>query len=336
MTERHTDWNLRYCHTNFPGDDYTVYGHAPLARAIEKATGNQVKITLQGGESGIKSDLIWENVIEGKQDFGWIYTGLDPDRFSNIEVCTLPFLFKDTISGAQATWQLFTRYSSIRDQFKEVKVLSTWITQPYFIAGRNCFYHALEDLKDKKVRAALGPPSDFVKALGAQPVLVSRNEVNQAFENCQIDAALLPAEAYLAFKTHKVAPFITRVATVATVNALVMNEQVWKKLPLTIQEEIMEVCGEKAALHFASQVFEKSERDLSRLIEASNQTMVGLVTGEMYEYYLPDEEKKRWIEKSGRPVWEKWVREREKAGVADASSILQDALALAEQYQGQS
>jgi TRAP-type transport system periplasmic protein len=327
MLPTNATWHLTYSHTNFPGDDYTVYGHTPLARSIEKATGEKVRISLQGGESGVKSDQIWENVKSGKSDIGWLFTGLYPGRFSAIEVSTLPYLYSNTIVGSRVSWRLFEKYAAIREQFRDVKVLSIWITQPYFIAGRNRFYRVLSDFEGQKIRAALGPPSDFVKELGAIPCLVTRNEVNRAFQAGDIAAALLPAEAYLAFKTWEVAPFITQVATVATVNALVMNLAKWNSISADTQEMIMKASGESAAVHFAREVFEKSALDLQKVVASAR--------GKIQEYRLPGNELKNWITKSGRPVWETWVNTQSQAGLAEAQVILEDARLMSERLSTQ-
>jgi TRAP-type transport system periplasmic protein len=320
LTEK--TWNLRYGHTNRSTDDFTLKGHVPYAQSIEKATNNRVKITLSGTEdrlkSGLSNEQIWSEVKSGSTDIGWLYTGLYPGQFSYIEVSTLPFLYPSAGIGSQVTWQIFTSYPEIQSQFRDVKVLAIWITEPYFIAGKSQFYKTIPDFKGQIIRAGGGPPSAFVKALGASTVMVTRTEINQAFEKNVIDAALLPAEAYLAFKTYMVAPYITRVSTVATVNALVMNLSLWNNFPKDIQDQIMIVSGETASVNFGHQVFDKDSDEMADIIKKSG--------GKIMEYVPPTEEINKWIEKSGKPVWNAWVKAQEEAGLINAQQILDDVL----------
>jgi TRAP-type transport system periplasmic protein len=317
-------WNLSYVHTNTPSDDYTLYGHIPFARSIEIAVCGRIQITLYGSETRIKNDQILDHVKSGKSDIGLIYTGLYPGKFSYIEVSALPYLYPNSRVGSRVTWQLFTQHPGIQSQFKDVKVLAIWITEPYIIAGRNRFYKTPDDFKGQRVRAGSGPPSDFVKALGGIPVLVTRTEVNQAFKNNTIDAALLPAESCLAFNTCEVAPFITWVSTVSTVNALVMNLNLWKSFPKDIQQSIMNVSGETASVHFGREVFDKSRQDMKCTIKKSG--------GKIHEYTPPWDEIQRWIEKSGQPVWNSWVQNQTMTGLVNAQQILDDALDRSREY----
>jgi TRAP-type transport system periplasmic protein len=317
-------WNLKYSHTNAAADDYTTYGHLPFTRSIEKATNGKVKITLMGAETGIKSEQIWNDVKSGKTDIGWLYTGLYGGQFSYIEVNTLPYLYPSAGVGGRVTWQLLAQYPGIQSQFKDVKVLAAWITEPYFIAGKSRFYRTMEDFQGQKIRAGIGPPSDFVKALGASPVMVTRTEVNQYFANNSIDAALLPAEAYLAFKTYYVAPYITWVSTVATVNALVMNLTLWNSFPQDIQNRIMSVSGETASVNFGSRVFDKSRQDMQEIIKKSG--------GNILEYTPSQDDLQRWIDQSGKPVWNSWVQTQTAKGLNNAQQILDDALARSRKY----
>ncbi len=318
-------WSLRYSQTNTADSAYTLNGHIPYARSIERATGGRVSITVTGPEALQSTDQILGDVKAGRADIGWLYTGLYPGQFSFVEVSTLPYLYPDAVVGARVTWELFARYPELQSQFRDVKVLALWITEPYFIAGKSRFYRTLDDFPGQRIRAAVGPPSDFVRALGGTPVLVSRIEVNQKFQNDEIGAALLPSEAYLAFKTYEVAPYLTRVSTVATVEGLVMNLDVWNRFPKEVQDQIMSVSGEVASVHFGTQVYDASRLELQAFIKTS---------GKIQEYTPPTAELQRWIDRSGTPVWDAWVQTQEAKGLANARQILDDALARSRQYGG--
>ncbi len=316
-------WNLNYAHENTPTEYYTIYGHIPYAQDIEKATNGKVKITLCGEQSLMKSDRVWDGVKSGKVDVGWIFTGYYPGLFSFIEVSALPFLYPNASVGGKVTWQLFSKYPQIQSQFKDVKVLAIWATEPYFIAGRSKFYQKIDDFQGQKVRAGNGPPADFVRALGGNPVLVGMPDVYLNLQNGTLDAGLLPAEAYAGRKIFEVAPYATYVGTTSTVNAIIMNLDLWNSFPRDIQDQIMNVSGEKASVRFSSQVFDKSRQDMKGTIEG--------LGGKIQEYTLPQDELQIWTDKAGKPVWKSWVQTQTAAGLTNAQQILDEALALSQQ-----
>ena len=41
-------------------------------------------------------------------------------------------------------------------------------------------------------------------------------------------------------------------------------------------------------------------------------------------YSLPDDERQRWLEKGGKPIWDQWVKKMESKGNADAQKILDE------------
>ena len=48
-------------------------------------------------------------------------------------------------------------------------------------------------------------------------------------------------------------------------------------------------------------------------------------------YSLPDEERKRWLEKAGKPIWDQWVKKMEGKGIANAQEILDTAVSLSKE-----
>jgi len=313
-------WNLNYAHENTPSEYFTLYGHVPFAQDIEKVTDGKVKITFHGEQTLIKSSQIWDGVKSGKVDMGWMFTGYYPGQFSLIEVSALPFLYPNATVGGKSTWQLFSKYPQIQSQFKDVKILAIWTTEPYFIGARSKFYRKAEDFQGQKIRAGNGPQADFVKALGGNPVMVGMPEVYLNLQNGSLDAALLPAEAYAGRKIFEVAPYATYVSTAAVVNAIIMNLDLWNSFPKDIQDQITSVSGEKASVRFSSQVFDKSYQDMKGNIEAFG--------GKIQEYSLPQDELQIWINKAGKPVWNSWVQAQTAAGLTGAQQILDDAIAL--------
>ena len=55
-------------------------------------------------------------------------------------------------------------------------------------------------------------------------------------------------------------------------------------------------------------------------------------TGKSIEVFaLPDEERQRWLDKAGKPIWKKWVETLQAKGVSNAQEILDTAVALSKE-----
>ena len=317
-------WDLKYTFEQALTAPYSYDGHIPFAEAIEEATNGRVKVTLYDSSSLMKSNQAWEGVKAGTADMGWLFTGLYPGQFAAAEASTLPFMFPNAEVGGRVTWEIFNKYPEIQEKFKDVKVLTTWTSEPYFIVSRSKFYKTVEDFKGQKIRATGGPPTDFVKAMGASPMSVAMPDCYLNLQKGVFDAMLVPAEAYTGWKLYEVAPYATYVPTVAMYFAAILNLNTWNSFPKEIQDQIMSVAGEKAAIQYSGGVFDKAHEEQNELIRQAG--------GTIYEYTVPEEELQRWIEIAGKPVWDAWVKAQQEAGLTNAQQILDDTIALSEKY----
>jgi TRAP-type C4-dicarboxylate transport system substrate-binding protein len=320
-------WELKYSHEQAVTAYYNVYGHQPMKEAIEKATNGVVKVTLYDSQTLVKSQQLWEAVKAGTADMGWLFTGYFPNQFSFAEASTLPFVFPNAAVGGKVTWEIYNKYPEIQAQFKDVKVLAAWTTEPYFIVSRSKFYKSLDDFANMKIRAPGGPPTEFVKALGATPMMKGMPDCYMDLKNGVFDAMPIPAEAYTGFKIYEVAPYVTYAPTVAMFHALIMNLNTWNSFPKEVQDQIMSVAGEKGSVMYSGGVFDKARADMKDTITKAGSSI--------QEYTLTDAEKQAWIDKAAKPVWDAWVKAQSGKGLTNAQQILDDTLALSKKYGSQ-
>jgi TRAP-type C4-dicarboxylate transport system substrate-binding protein len=317
-------WNLKYSFEQSLTAPYSYDGHIPYGKAIEEATNGKVKVTLYDSSSLMKSTQIWEGVKAGTTDMGWLFTGLYPGQFSVAETNTLPFMFPNAEVGGRVSWALFEKYPEIQAKFKDVKVLTAWTTEPYFMISRSKFYKTMDDFKGEKIRAPGGPPTDFIKAMGGSPLSIAMPDCYLNLQKGVFDAMLVPAEAYTGWKLYEVAPYATYMATVAMNHSVIMNLNTWNSFPKEVQDQIMSVSGEKAAVQFSGGTFDKAREEQGDIIAKAGYTI--------QEYTVPDEEIQKWIEIAGQPIWDAWVKAQTAAGVTNAQQILDDTIALSKQY----
>jgi TRAP-type transport system periplasmic protein len=317
-------WNLKYSIEQAPTSYYYLYGHKPFADAIAKATNGVVKCTIYDSQSLMKTAATWEGVKSGTADMGWIFTGLYSGQFSYCEASTLPFMFPNAAVGGKVTWEIFNKYPEIQSQWKDNKILATWVAEPYFMVSRSKFYKTLADFSNMKIRVPGGPPIDFIKAMGATPVTYPMPDCYMNLKNGVFDAMLIPAEAYMGFNIYQVAPYATYVPTINVYHAIAMNMNDWNSFPKEIQDQIMSVSGSIASVQFSGGVFDKARADLDAYVAGKGE--------KIYEYTLTAAEKKIWTDASQKVVWDKWIADQKANGLTNAQQIVDDTWALSQKY----
>jgi TRAP-type transport system periplasmic protein len=317
-------WNLKYTIEQAPTSYYYLYGHKPFADAIEKATNGVVKCTIYDSQSLMKTAETWDGIKAGRADMGWIFTGLYSGKFSFCEASTLPFMFPNAATGGKVTWEIFNKYPEIQSQWKDEKILATWVAEPYFMVSRSKFYRTVSDFTNMKIRVPGGPPTDFIKAMGATPMTYPMPDCYMNLKNGVFDAMLIPAEAYLGFNIYQVAPYATYVPTINVYHAISMNMDTWNSFPKEVQDQIMSVSGSVASVQFSGGVFDKARADLI--------TEVTKAGYKINEYTLTAAEKKAWMDTSKKAVWDKWIADQSAKGLTNAQQIVDDTWALSLKY----
>ena len=139
-----------------------------------------------------------------------------------------------------------------------------------------------------------------------------------------IDGLIAPCEAIIGFRFYEVANNYTAVPTISVTQQLIMNKNTWEKLPAEIQQQIMSVSGENAAIRYGGGVF---DRLADQLPQESKKR------GYPLNYYKPPQsEIDRWIEVAGKPLWQAWVNKMEDRGFTSAGKIQETAIQLVEEY----
>jgi len=313
-------WNLKYATQNLPQSYYVKYADEPWIKEVEKATNGRVKITIYPAQSLVKAQDTWEAVKAGVCDIGWIFPGYYPGQFDLMLSISLPFVARDVWCNTAVVRSLYQKYTEIQALFDDVKVLSVWSSDPFFLVDSKKHYKTLQDFKGRKLRMSGGPPTEATKALGAVPMLIAMPDVYLQLQKGVIDGLAACTEMVLSFRLYEVAPYITYVPVTCPVFILVMNKDVWNEFPPDIQHQIMSVSGEFLAAKVCADVFDRPRAEARDVIKNAG--------CEIYEYTPPPDEVAKWIEVAGKPVWDAWVKRLEDQGYQSARAILEDTLAL--------
>lgn len=296
----------------------------PWAKQVEKATDGRVKIQIYYSQTLTKGKDTWGATKAGIADIGWCFHGYWPGMTPTADVISLPALpFKTAEKGSEVLWKLYDKYPSIQKEFADNKVLLLFTSNPYILITSKKPVQKMEDIKGMKIRMSGGPPTDMLKALGGTPMLIPMPENYISMQKGVIDGMGAPWEAIHGFRLYEVAKYYTATPFPAVYFSIAMNKNKWNKLPKDIQDAIMSVSGLKGSKFWGRNFFDTAKDGVMKKVESVGKTI------EVYE--LPEEERQRWLEKAGKPIWEKWVKTMQSKGISNAQEILDTTVVLSKE-----
>jgi len=318
-------WTIKFHYEQPTTAPLPVFGFEPWAKAVEEATKGRVKMQIYPGDTlfKTKTDTI-EAIKGGLADVAFMYAWAFSPQFDLIDAVSIPFFAPNAEVASRTAWALFQNIPEVQEQWKDVKVLSAWTTDPYIFITTKKQVKTLEDFKGMKIRMTGGMATEMMKLLGGIPVTIP---MPQNYENLQkgvIDGMSAPGEAIAGFRLYEVVKYYTIVPTTCVTQELIMNKKTWNSLPPDIQEAIMSVSGENAAIRMGGGCFDRAWEGLSEKVDKAGYPMV--------KYTPPKEEVDRWIEIAGKPLWDEWVKNMEKRGYTSAQKIQDEAIRLAKEF----
>ena len=298
-----------------------THAEKPWAKKIEDATKGRVKIDIFYSQTLAKGPDIWNAVKSGVADMGWCFHGYWPDMTPLSEVIVLPSLpIKTAEQASEVIWKLYEKFPSIRNEFKDVHVLTLWTSGPYFLITTKKQVKTMEDLKGLKIRIPGGPPTEMMKALGAIPTLMAMPDAYQSLDKGVIDGMGVPWEAVGAFRLYEIVKYYTMVPLMVVYFSMSVNKQKWDSLPKDIQQAITSVNGLEAAKFWGKNWFDTAEEGVLEAAKKGNY--------QINKYFVPPAEQARWATVAGEPLWKEWVKKMESKGRPEAQQILNAALEL--------
>lgn len=291
------------------------------SKNIEKASGDKIKIQTYYGQTLAKGKDMWNSVKSGITDIGWCFHGYWPGMTPVADVISLPALpFTTAEKGSEALWKLYEQFPEVKNDFKDVQVLLLYTSDPYSLITTKKPVRTMEDLKGLKVRMTGGPPTDMMTALGGVPMLIAMPDVYLSLQKGVIDGMGAPYEAIQAFRLYEVIEHHLAAVFPAVYFSISMNKAKWNSLPKDVQDAIMSESALKGSKFWGANFFDALKKILMEKITAE---------GKKINFTeLSKEERAKWLEVGGKPIWDKWVKEMEGKGVANAKKILDATLEL--------
>jgi TRAP-type C4-dicarboxylate transport system substrate-binding protein len=306
-----TSWTAKYC-------------LIPWIEAVDKATGGRVKFDVYWNNTLSNAMDNWESLKSGISDASVLAMPFWPGLAPLSDVISLPFLgITSSAQGSAVFWKLYEKFPSIREEFKDIHLLFVGVSDPNVLITAGKQVKTLEDMKGMKFRVTGGPPTEYLKAIDASPMLVPMTDVYMNLQKGVIDGVLASWTSVQSMKFYEVAQYVTNVPLYSTYAARGMNLNVWNSLPSDIQDAINSVSGFDRSVTFGGAQFDEHVKVVKSELKDLGKTM--------NEYTPPASELARWQEPA-KPIWDDWLKKMEAAGHPEAKDILDSALQLIDTY----
>ncbi len=290
----------------------------PWAEAIEEATDGKVKIESYPGETLLKSNDIYDGVVDGIAELGLSCFAYTRGHFPVLEVFELPGItYKSSWVASKTAWEGIKQLDPAEVQDTKLMMVLTTGSGDLFtkVPVRN-----KGDLQGLEIRAT-GLSAQTLEMLGAVPVAMPQSDAYESLSKGVVQGNLSPIEVLQGWRHAEVTDYLTLTPFLYnTLFFVTMNLDVWNSFSPEIQESI-ELVNEKYFEEVAASLWDKQNE--AALNWAVNEMGMEVIT-------LSDEEKDLWIDIIS-PIQEEFVAGMNEKGF-EGQEILDTVKSLAERF----
>jgi len=288
----------------------------PWMQAVEEATKGKVKFEPYWSNTLSKQTENWEALKSGIADTAVCVMSFWPGLAPLSDVISLPFIgIRSAEQAGGVMWKLYEKYPSIQAEYKDVKVLFIGVGDPNVIQTNKKLVKTLEDIKGMKLRVTGGPPTEYLKLVGASPMMVGMVDVYSNLQKGVLDGVVASWASVESMKFYEVAKNISNYPVYSPFAIRAMNLNVWNSLPPDVQQAIDSVGGYDRSVEFSKTQYDDHVK------------YVKSIGHDLNVFDPPDEDLAKWQEVA-KPIWQKWVQDMEAAGHPEAQEILDTTLEL--------
>jgi TRAP-type C4-dicarboxylate transport system substrate-binding protein len=277
----------------------------PMLEAMKKESGGSIDYAMYAGGALGKAAEHYDIVAKGLSDMGYFTATFTPGRFPLTDVLSLAVWVDGKDLAVDIGNSVYNRI--LQNEFKDVKVLEiNGCIQSYLWTRKPV--SKMEDLRGMKVRTPGGHQTNYVKALGAEPVFMPPGDIYMAIETGTIDGIVTCPPVILAFKLHEVVKHGVVTTFGCVSEGMVMNMNAWNKLP-DDQKKIIDQMGTNPF---------KTTGGLTR---AEYPKLIAEITrGGVQLVDLPKPEAQRWFGRF-QDVTRTWVADLEAKGLPAGKAV---------------
>jgi TRAP-type C4-dicarboxylate transport system substrate-binding protein len=178
----------------------------PMGNMIEAESGGSLTVQqFAGGALNQSPPKQYALLLDGVADIAFMLPSFTNTLFPKTSVIGLPGICADasecTAAMTRARAELETEY--------DAKIIGLWANSPPVLITRDVAVRTVADLQGMTIRVADPTNIPFIEALGASPVAMPVNEINQALANGIVDGVMVDPAGIGSFKMNEAGNYIT-------------------------------------------------------------------------------------------------------------------------------
>ncbi len=247
---------------------------------------------------------LFDQAVDGITDISWTVIGYTPGRFPSTEVMELPFMVDDARAASSALWNL-TESQLMDTEFKDVKVLGTWVHGPGMFHTSDPV-EVPSDLEGMKIRGGSRMVNQLLEATGATGVGMPVPALPEALSKGVVDGATIPWEVTGTLKVPELVENHTEFdgsALYVLSFVMSMNLDVWNSLDADLQAVIDAASGHDFSV-FAGGTQEDADAPARAMAEELGNNIIT----------VSEEDAVKWREVVS-PIIDGWVAEMGGKGI---------------------
>ena len=278
----------------------------PMLEELKKRSDGRITYEMFAGGALGKGPEHYDIVAKGLSDMGYFTATWTPGRFPVSDVLSLAA----SIDGKDVSTDIGNALyeKQLKNEFPGVKMIELngciqsflWTTKPI---------RTLDDVKGLRIRSPGGHQTNYIKALGAEPVFMPLGDVYLSMQTGTIDGLVTCPPLVLAFKLFEVAKQGTLATFGCVTEGVIMNQKSWDNTPDDLKPIIMEVCHNPF-------------RTTGGLTRNVYKTMMKEIADKGVQLYqMPQEQQAQWF-KLFQEETKKWVAELEAKGLPAKEAVI--------------
>jgi TRAP-type C4-dicarboxylate transport system substrate-binding protein len=201
----------------------------PWADEVNKASEGTLKVELHTGGTLGNFGVMYDRVVDGVADLGFIIASFSAGKFRMHEVAALPFESTNSVEAATALWRMYEKGVTTAE-FSEVRPIAIWTFANATIHSRERIRLAA-DVKGKKITVGNSATGRIVATLGGSPLVFRPDELYQVLQRGTADGSLINFSAVGTFKLAEVARYHVDLPLGGDPAMLIMNRKKYDSLP---------------------------------------------------------------------------------------------------------
>jgi TRAP-type transport system periplasmic protein len=210
------------------------------AQAVEKRANGQVKFEFTSlPELGLGGAETIRVTKTGVVDIAEFYLGYVAGELPMVEMLEIPGIFPDQEAMKQAFYAWRPHLAKLIEEKVNGVLLATAFQTDQFLFSKRPV-HKLDDFRGMKIRVHSVAIAQLVAGLGGDPLTIAFAEVYTGLERGALDGGFTAAGPGHSQKWYEVTKYLVGPVTQMVQLPLVINRNVWKKLPPDIQTILKE------------------------------------------------------------------------------------------------